>query len=85
MGMGDIKLLALLAAWLGLPQTMLVFLLAAVCGAAYGLALIGSKRGEPGMRAAQMAIPFGSFLSVAGLYSIFLGERTVSWYLQFFR
>jgi prepilin signal peptidase PulO-like enzyme (type II secretory pathway) len=31
-----------------------------------------------------MPIPFGTILCLAGLYSIFLGQRTLSWYLQFF-
>ena len=85
MGMGDVKLLAMLAAWLGLPQTGLVLLLASVFGAAYGLSLIASKAATRRLAASQLAIPFGAFLSGAGLYSIFLGERTVRWYLQFFR
>ena len=32
----------------------------------------------------QLPIPFGTMLSLAGLYSIFLGQWTLSWYMQFF-
>ena len=85
MGMGDIKLLAMLAAWLGLRQTALVFFLAVVVGAAYGLLLVVANRSKEGYAAGQLAIPFGTFLSCAGLYSIFLGERTAGWYWQLFR
>jgi leader peptidase (prepilin peptidase) / N-methyltransferase len=85
MGMGDVKLLAMLAAWLGLPQTALVFFLAVVCGAAYGLFLVAGNRSQKGLSAGLVAIPFGAFLSAAGLYSIFLGERTAAWYWQLFR
>jgi len=82
MGMGDVKLLALLAAWLGLRQTALVLFLAVIAGALYGIKLIlwRSREGPAG----QLAVPFGTMLSLAGLYSIFLGERTLGWYLQFF-
>jgi leader peptidase (prepilin peptidase) / N-methyltransferase len=83
MGLGDVKLLAMLAAWLGLRQTGLVLFLAVVAGALYGLGMIlVSRRRDtaPG----QLPVPFGTMLSLAGLYSIFLGERTLGWYLQFF-
>lgn len=90
MGLGDVKLLAMLAAWLGLPQTALVLFLAVIVGALYGLAMILFRRrqdqveGEEQLPMAQMPVPFGTMLSLAGLYSIFLGERTLRWYTQFF-
>ena len=34
--------------------------------------------------AGQLPVPFGTMLSLAGIYSIFLGERTLGWYVQFF-
>ncbi len=40
MGLGDVKLLAMLAAWLGLRQTGVVLFLAVVAGALYGLGTI---------------------------------------------
>jgi leader peptidase (prepilin peptidase) / N-methyltransferase len=83
MGLGDVKLLAMLAAWLGLRQTGLVFFLAVVVGAIYGMGtILLNRRGEtsPGL----LPVPFGTMLSLAGLYSIFLGERTLGWYLKFF-
>jgi leader peptidase (prepilin peptidase) / N-methyltransferase len=81
MGMGDVKLLAMLAAWLGLQQAALVLFLAVIVGALYGVKLIlrHPREGSAG----QLAVPFGTMLSLAGLYSIFLGERTLGWYLQF--
>lgn len=83
MGLGDVKLLAMLAAWLGPRQTGLVVFLAVVAGALYGLVtILLHRRGDtsPG----QLPVPFGTMLSLAGLYSIFLGEWTLGWYLQFF-
>ena len=85
MGMGDVKLLAMIAAWLGLAQTALVLVLASVFGAFFGLLLIVGGGTKQKLQAGRLTIPFGSFLSGAGIYSIFLGERTVRWYLQFFR
>jgi leader peptidase (prepilin peptidase) / N-methyltransferase len=94
MGMGDVKLLAMLAAWLGLRQTALVLFLAVIVGALYGLGTILFNRrqnrednkedNEDQLPPGLMPVPFGTMLSLAGLYSIFLGQRTLGWYLQFF-
>lgn len=87
MGLGDVKLLAMLASWLGLRQTGLVLFLAVIAGALYGVGtMVLNRRQEksdqlpPGL----LPVPFGAMLSLAGLYSIFLGQRTLGWYLQFF-
>jgi leader peptidase (prepilin peptidase)/N-methyltransferase len=88
MGMGDVKLLAMLAAWLGSWQTGLVLFLAVVGGALYGMGTILLNRSgdtpEFPVKPGLLPVPFGTMLSLAGLYSIFLGERTLGWYLQFF-
>jgi leader peptidase (prepilin peptidase)/N-methyltransferase len=90
MGLGDVKLLAMLAAWLGLPQTALILFLAVIVGALYGVAMILSRRRqdqveeEEQLPIGQLPVPFGTMLSLAGLYSIFLGERTLRWYTQLF-
>jgi leader peptidase (prepilin peptidase)/N-methyltransferase len=95
MGLGDVKLLALLAAWLGLRETGLVLFLAVIVGALYGVGAIlfrrrtairteGRTESDDQLPAGQMPIPFGTMLCLAGIYSIFLGERTLGWYMQFF-
>jgi hypothetical protein len=60
-----------------------------IAGALYGLgAILFARRdvgGEEEVPAGQLPIPFGTMLCVAGLYSLFLGERTLGWYMQFFR
>jgi leader peptidase (prepilin peptidase)/N-methyltransferase len=88
MGMGDVKLLAMLAAWLGSWQTGLVLFLAVVGGALYGMGTILLNRSgdtpEFPVKPGLLPVPFGTMLSLAGLYSIFLGERTLGWYLKFF-
>lgn len=81
MGMGDVKLLAMLAAWLGLPQAALLFTIASVFAAAFGLGLMVVKKER---NARMLSIPFGTFLCLGSLYCVFLGERTLRWYMQFF-
>lgn len=76
LGLGDARLLALIAAWLGPEQTLLIFILAVVSGAIYGIARI---------RRLSARLPLGAFLSLAALYAIFFGQQTIDWYLGFFR
>jgi leader peptidase (prepilin peptidase) / N-methyltransferase len=87
MGLGDVKLLAMLGAWFGLRQTGVVLFLAVIVGALYGLGTIlfhrTQNRNDP-LPMGQMPIPFGTMLSLAGLYGVFLGQWTLGWYLQFF-
>ena len=86
MGMGDVKLAAMLGAWLGPPRAALTLFLAVILGALYGLGMIlfRNKNKQDTQPAGQLAVPFGTMLCVAGLYCIFLGQRTLGWYLQFF-
>jgi leader peptidase (prepilin peptidase) / N-methyltransferase len=85
-GLGDAKLLAMIAAWLGPWQAGLVLLLAVVCAAAYGLGLIvwrGTHR-SPGNKLTAR-IPLGAFLCAAGILSLFEGNSILGWYFRFFR
>ena len=85
-GLGDAKLLAMIAAWLGPWQAGLVFFLAVVCAAAYGLGQIGWVRLRRSAGNTLVArIPLGAFLCAAGVLSLFEGESILAWYLGFFR
>jgi leader peptidase (prepilin peptidase)/N-methyltransferase len=81
MGMGDVKLYAMLAAWLGPQQALLIFFLAAVAGALFGVFVLTQRT----QKARTGRVPLGSFLCVAALYAIFAGPQTIAWYLGFFR
>ena len=87
MGLGDAKLLALIAAWLGPPRTLLTFFLGVVTAAIVGLLLVAFAQivARSGRSALAGRLPFGAFLCVAALYSIFAGEPLIHWYLHFFR
>jgi leader peptidase (prepilin peptidase) / N-methyltransferase len=84
MGMGDVKLAAMLGAWLGLSLTAVTLFLAVITGAVYGLGMILFRDKQNTQPPGQLAVPFGTMLCVAGLYCIFLGQRTLDWYVQFF-
>jgi leader peptidase (prepilin peptidase) / N-methyltransferase len=86
MGLGDAKLLAMIAAWLGPEQALLVLFLAAICAAVYGIALIAWRRRNSGSvdDASATRIPLGAFLSAAGILTLFEGSSILNWYLNFF-
>ncbi len=77
MGGGDIKMAAMLGAFLGWQKVLLVFLAAAVIGLVVGVIamLISSK-----MRRDRM-IPFGPYLAVAAVISGLYGDRIIGFYL----
>ena len=85
-GLGDAKLLAMIASWLGPWQAGLVLFLAVICAAAYGLGLIawgGTRRSSKNGFTAR--IPLGAFLCAAAILAIFEGDSILGWYLGFFR
>lgn len=81
MGMGDVKLAALLGAWLGPTLTLLTLILGTFAAALFGLTLIAVTRRE----AAKARLPLGAFLCAAALYTLFAGPPIVRWYAGFFR
>ncbi len=85
-GLGDAKLMAMIATWLGPWQAGLVLFLAVVCAAVYGTGLIArvSTRRSSGNKL-TMRIPLGSFLCAAGILAIFEGHSILAWYFGFFR
>ena len=82
-GLGDAKLMAMLAAWLGLPGALLAFGLAVVLGAAIALLLIAipSKTADSNAWALKK-LPLGTFLCVGGVVSSLWGERIIAAYLR---
>jgi leader peptidase (prepilin peptidase) / N-methyltransferase len=82
MGLGDAKLLAMIAAWLGPALTLLTLFLGVVAAAVVGVLWI-AVRGRRGAMA--MRLPFGSFLCAAAIYAVFAGQPILAWYLRFFR
>ncbi|HET6381644.1 MAG TPA: prepilin peptidase [candidate division Zixibacteria bacterium] len=77
LGGGDIKLGAMLGAFLGWKATLLAIVLAVVGGGLIALVLLGL-----GVRGRKDPIPFGPFLAIAGAVALFWGEGLIAWYLH---
>ena len=76
LGGGDVKLVAGLGAFLGLPGLVLTVLIASAAGSLIGLGLILRGRAE-----AQTALPFGTFLAAAGVCALAAGPALWQGYL----
>ncbi len=76
LGLGDVKMLAMIGAVHGLVAVMGILLLASVTGAIVAVPL--AIRHERGM---QLAIPFGVFLGFASLVALFFGPVLWRWWL----
>jgi leader peptidase (prepilin peptidase)/N-methyltransferase len=79
MGLGDVKMLAMIGAFLGWRQVWVVLFLASIAGALVGL-FLAAGRG----RSLQMRLPFGTFLALAAFVSALVGHRLLSWYLSLY-
>jgi leader peptidase (prepilin peptidase) / N-methyltransferase len=79
LGMGDVKLLGMIGAFLGWKLVLLTLVFASVAGSLAGGILIASGRGNM-----KYALPFGTFLAVGALVAAIWGTPIVDWYLGFY-
>lgn len=75
MGGGDIKLTAMLGAFLGLKGLLFVFLASSLFGLVYFLLSMPLRKGDK-------TIPFGPFLSLGGMVYWLYGRGLTSWYFM---
>ncbi len=79
MGGGDMKLGAMLGAYLGWQVTLFAIFLAVIVGGAVAVGLLAT-----GVRGRKDPVPFGPFLATGGAAGLFWGERVVAWYFSAF-
>ena len=79
LGMGDVKLMAMVGAFLGWQGALGTLLVGSLAGSLVGATLILRGKGT-----GQTALPFGTFLAPAAWAILFMGERLWSRYLLFF-
>jgi leader peptidase (prepilin peptidase)/N-methyltransferase len=77
--MGDVKMLAMIGAFLGWQLALMTLLLASLSGSVLGVGLIVAGRGR-----AQTALPFGTFLAVGALIASVSGDAILAWYLALY-
>jgi len=78
MGGGDVKLLAMIGAFLGWDAVILTILLSSLIGSITGIIIMALKGKD-----FKYAIPFGPFLSLAAVIALFYKKDILFWYFQF--
>jgi len=77
MGMGDVKLMAMLGAFLGWGAVLFIIIMSAFIGAAAGLSLMAfAGKGR------RYAIPYGPFISLSAIIYLFYGQSLINLYLR---
>ena len=79
MGMGDVKMLAMIGAFLGWKAVLVTLVLSSFSGAIIGLLLMAVQKGNM-----KFALPFGTFLAIGALIAMLAGDPLVGWYAGFF-
>ena len=79
MGMGDVKMLAMIGAFLGWQAVLLTLILSSFSGAVIGIGILATSRGNM-----RYALPFGTFLALGAAVAMLGGDALVGWYLSFF-
>ncbi len=77
MGGGDIKLLAMIGAFLGWSSTVFTIMVSSLIGSIVGVTLMLAKGAD-----SKYAIPFGPFLSMGAVIYLFFGRELISLYLN---
>ncbi|MDD5558818.1 A24 family peptidase [Candidatus Methylomirabilis sp.] len=80
MGGGDVTLLSMIGAFLGWRLMLVSFGFAVVSGACLSLGLIAA-----GVLSRKGRIPFGPFLALGAVVTLFAGDRVIDWYMSLFR
>jgi leader peptidase (prepilin peptidase)/N-methyltransferase len=80
MGMGDVKMLAMLGAFLGWKAVLLTLVLSSFAGAIVGVIVLLVSR-----ESLRYALPFGTFLALGALVSMLVGDGLIAWYAGFYQ
>jgi leader peptidase (prepilin peptidase)/N-methyltransferase len=76
MGAGDIKLLAMIGAFLGLKAVIVTVFLGSLIGSIIGITVMLKEKKD-----SRYAIPFGPFLAIGAFISLFWGNAIMEYYL----
>jgi leader peptidase (prepilin peptidase)/N-methyltransferase len=77
MGFGDVKMLAMVGAFLGVKLVMLTFVLSSMIGGVVATVLVATRRADMATK-----VPFGTMLAAAALVASLYGDRILDWYLS---
>jgi len=77
MGGGDIKLLAMMGAFLGWKSILFIIFASSLVGSLIGITIMLVQKKD-----SKLAIPFGPYLAFGAVLFIFFGRQIIHWYLN---
>jgi leader peptidase (prepilin peptidase)/N-methyltransferase len=80
MGLGDVKMMFMVGAYLGWRLTILTIFAGVLTGSITGVGVMMRRR-EKDM---QMQLPFGIFLGIGSIFALLIGSRIIAWYVAQF-
>ena len=81
MGLGDVKMMFMVGAYLGWQLTILTIFVGVLSGSVIGIVLMARQR----QKNMQMLLPFGIFLGLGAIAALLFGSHIVEWYAGQFR
>lgn len=79
MGFGDVKMLAMIGAFLGWQLVIVTFVISSIVGGLFAAILLVARR-----TSWTAALPFGTFLAIGALIASLWGEELLAWYLSLY-
>jgi leader peptidase (prepilin peptidase)/N-methyltransferase len=79
MGFGDVKMLAMIGAFLGWRLVLVTLFVSTILGSVIGVGIVVAKKGNM-----KTALPFGCFLAIGAILASAVGDRAVAWYLSLY-
>lgn len=78
LGFGDVKMIAMIGAFLGIAGSLLTVVAGSILGSIVGLIYIKASAKD----ASTYQLPFGAFLGAAALFAAIGGQQLTAWYLR---
>jgi leader peptidase (prepilin peptidase)/N-methyltransferase len=75
MGLGDVKMMLMAGAFLGIKRTLLTIFAGSLLGSVLGMLFMLARR-----KKSDYELPFGTFLGMAAVLVVFFGTPIVNWY-----
>ena len=76
MGGGDVKMLAMIGAFLGWKLVIVTLVFSSIAGSVIGVLVLATRRGG-----LKYALPYGTFLALGALVASLFGDQIVAWYV----
>ena len=80
MGLGDVKMMLMVGAFLGWQLTLLTIFIGSLLGSLIGVLLIALRGGTM-----RMQIPFGVFLGPSAIIALMIGQQFIEWYIGMYK